>query len=202
MPTLTRPGNEVISPDAEVFNKSNTLVDIVRWHARENRDHVVITFLEDGESVEQNLTYGDLDTRAIAIAARLLETAKAGDRALLVYESGLEYVCALVGCFYAGVIAVPVYPPDPMRVERTFARLNGILGDANAAVVLSCRETLDWAGDRLDLGTSNSHVLATDEIDCSVPQDIGLPEVTPDQVALLQYTSGSTAELQPLARIT
>src|SRR5229473_792550 len=89
----------------------SSLVEILRWRALHQPDRLAYTFLQDGEKEEVHLTYADLDRRARAIAARLQSLAAYGERALLVYPQGLEFIAGFFGCLYAGVIAIPVYPP-------------------------------------------------------------------------------------------
>src|ERR1051325_11628371 len=93
----------------------STLVELLRWRAARQPEQIALTFLHEGETEETNLTYADLDRRARSIAARLQATGVAGERALLLYPSGLDFIAALFGCFYAGVIAVPASPPHANR---------------------------------------------------------------------------------------
>src|SRR5688572_22251328 len=88
-----------------------TLVDALRYHARERPYDTAVTFLLDGEEESVSWTYRDLDRRATEIAATLRNKDLSGKRALLLHPAGLEFIAALYGCFYAGVIAVPTYPP-------------------------------------------------------------------------------------------
>lgn len=150
---------------------------------------IAYTFLPDGEGAEQNLTFRELEWQARSVAARLQQMARPGDRAALVYESGLEYIAAMTGCFYAGVVAVPIYPPDPMRMHRTGARLQTILEDAEATLVLTGRSEFDRFGGYL---SDSETVLVTDEVPVEEGVDWKRPEIGPDTLALLQYTSGST----------
>ncbi|HEV2735001.1 MAG TPA: AMP-binding protein, partial [Longimicrobiaceae bacterium] len=90
---------------------ASSLVDLLRSRADEDPARCAYTFLLNGEIEEGHVTYGELDLRARAVAARLQALGAAGERALLLYPPGLEYVAALFGCFYAGVVAVPAYPP-------------------------------------------------------------------------------------------
>ena len=94
-------------------------------------------FLADGEAEGERLTYAGLDALARAIAARLRESLAPGDRALLLYPPGLEFIAAFFGCLYAGVIAVPAYPPRPK--DRSQGRLRAIARDAEprAALIIS-----------------------------------------------------------------
>lgn len=181
----------VVPPDAAIFRNCSTLVEIVGRHVEERPDFTVFTFLADGESQERNLTFRELHDRAMALACRLRELAAPGSRVLLVYDSGLEYICALLACFYARMIAVPVYPPDAMRIERTLSRLEAILRDADARVVLSTAETLSWVGPHLRNAAPAAALVATDAIRAGQDYlDVG--DILPGDLALLQYTSGST----------
>ena len=96
-----------------------TLVDLLRERALRHPDRRAYTFLVDGESEEQHLTYGELDRQARAIAAQLQGLGMTGERALLLYPPGLEYIAGFFGCLYAGTIAVPAYPPNPL--DSTYA---------------------------------------------------------------------------------
>ena len=117
-----------------------TLVDLLRGRAEVTPSRVVYGFLADGETEAGVLTFGDLDRQARAIAASLRAADLTGGRALLVYPPSLEYVAAFFGCLYAGIVAVPAYPPDPLRLERTLPRLEAIVRDAQTAAVLTTGE--------------------------------------------------------------
>src|SRR5262245_40282262 len=114
-----------------------TLVELLRARAGDHGGEGAFIFLADGERDEQRLTYGELDRRARAVAASLQQKLRPGDRALLLYPPGLDYVAGFFGCLYAGVIAVPAYPPDPARLTRTLPRLLSIAADARTAAVLT-----------------------------------------------------------------
>lgn len=90
-----------------------TLVDLACQRSLQSPDQYAYTFLVDGEIEAAKLTYAELDRQARAIAVQLIEMGASGKRALLLYPPGLEYVAAFFGCLYAGVIAVPAYPPGP-----------------------------------------------------------------------------------------
>jgi amino acid adenylation domain-containing protein len=152
------------------------------------------TFLVDGEEEETQLTCGELDRQARAIATVLQGLGLTGGRALLLYAPGFDYIAALFGCLYAGVVAIPAYPPDPHRRNRSLPRLQSIARDAAPSAVLttetflSMREVL--SGDASDLLAR--HWLATDTVDAATADGWQAPIITPDTLALLQYTSGST----------
>ncbi|MET0396636.1 MAG: AMP-binding protein, partial [Longimicrobiaceae bacterium] len=121
---------------------ASTLVELLRLRAAEDPDRAAYTFLLNGEVEEGHVTYGELDLRARAVAARLRALGARGERALLLYPPGLEYIAALFGCFYAGVTAVPAYPP---RRNKTDPRLRSIVEDCAPTLALATRELLDEA---------------------------------------------------------
>src|SRR5215207_3902414 len=127
------------STDRAGVTASATLVELLRRRAREDAGRVAYTFLADGEEEAGALTYGELDRQARLIGAWLQAAGARGERALMLYPPGLEYLSAFFGCLYAGVIAVPAYPP---RRNRNMLRLQAILADARPAVVLMTAEVL------------------------------------------------------------
>ena len=173
-------------------NKTNeevqSLVHSLAHLAKTIPDDTAYTFLLDGNEDELNITYGELDLKARAIAARLQSMMNEGDRAALVYEPSIEYIAALVGCFYAGIIAVPVYPPDPMRIQRTVTRLKAILSDSQATTILTGPSERRKFASLLDA----SQILDTTEVESSEAASFEPVEIRQDTLAFLQYTSGST----------
>ncbi|HVF89348.1 MAG TPA: amino acid adenylation domain-containing protein, partial [Blastocatellia bacterium] len=172
----------------------STLIEVLRWRASDRPGVPAFTFLADGEKREHTLTYEDLEREARAIAARLQTVAAPADRVLLVYPPGLEFMPAFFGCLYAGVIAVPVYPPDPGRLARSLPRLISITADARAAVALTTRAVLSMAtglaAKHTDL--NSLHWISTDDIAADLSDSWREPVVDGDSLAFLQYTSGST----------
>ncbi|MCA9148256.1 MAG: aminotransferase class I/II-fold pyridoxal phosphate-dependent enzyme, partial [Planctomycetales bacterium] len=148
-------------------------------------------FLADGETLETEWTYADLDRKSRAIAARLQSMNLAGERALLLYPPGLDFVAGFLGCLYAGVIAVPAFPP---RRNRNMERIQAIADDASAAAALTVADVADRTTAILDDDASlrNLNWLATDTIEDAESVDWKMPQVDGGQLAFLQYTSGST----------
>src|SRR2546423_14967586 len=109
-----------------------SMVELLTSQAADQPDATAYMFLDDRDG-EQQLTFGELDRRARMIAARLQLELKPGDRALLVYPAGLEFISAFFGCLYAGVVAVPATYPQP---KRPMARLERVAGDCDARVPL------------------------------------------------------------------
>src|SRR5437762_7473097 len=97
-----------------------TMAHILRWRAQHLPLREAYTFLLDGETKKVQMTYAELDLQARRIAALLQDHVAPGERALLLYPPSLEYVAAIFRCFYAGVVAVPSYPP---RLEQSLIRI-------------------------------------------------------------------------------
>ena len=172
-----------------------TLVELLQYRAEENLFPRAYVFLEDGEKDESVMSYAGLDQRARAIAARLQEMGIApGERAVLLYPPGLEYIAGFFGCLYAGVIAVPAYPPNPMRLERTLPRLQAIVSDADAKIALTTEPILQMApfvfAQAPDLAAMQW--LATDTVENENAAGWKQAAIDSQDVAFLQYTSGST----------
>ncbi|VEP13756.1 Beta-ketoacyl synthase (fragment) [Hyella patelloides LEGE 07179] len=164
------------------------LLDILTYRAEHQPDKKSYIFLLDGETESASLTYGKLNKQARVIAAHL-QSFK-GERALLLYPSGLEFITAFFSCLYAGVIAVPVYPP---KRNQKLSRLLSIANDAQATVALTTTSILadiekKWAS---DTELAQLRLIATDTIE-SDPKDFVPISVTQNNLAFLQYTSGST----------
>jgi len=174
--------------------KHSTLVELLRWRALKQPNQRAYTFLLDGEREEVHLTYGELDRQARAIAALLQDMKAEGERALLLYPPGLEYIAAFFGCLYAGVIAVPVYPPDPARLDRTLPRLQAIAKDAQVKLVLTTQSILSMAEIVFEQVTDlrSLHWIATDSIEENVKDKWKDPVLSEKTIAFLQYTSGAT----------
>jgi acyl-CoA synthetase (AMP-forming)/AMP-acid ligase II/acyl carrier protein len=168
-----------------------TLVDVLRWRALAHPNRHAGTFLRDGETDEVRLTYGELDRHARAIGALLQGLEAAGERALLLYPPGLDYVAAYFGCLYAGVVAVPAYPP---RRNRSLARLQAIVADARATLVLTTTPLLGAlrAPAAEPTGLDTLRWLTTDRLEHGREDRWEEPRLGPDTLAFLQYTSGST----------
>ena len=189
-----------------------TFVDILRDRAQVSGDKIAYRFLIDGDKEELTLTYGQLHQRALAIAARLKDEAKPGDRALLLHPPGLEFVCAFFGCMCAGVIAVPAYPPGKNRLVQNVKRLELLSRNCTPAVMLCDDDIRDVLTDSINdeiqqavlsqvdsnpLQNSSSLTLFKAEVISTTSNDDTVSEsiiVTPKlgDLAFMQYTSGST----------
>ncbi|HEY5115051.1 MAG TPA: beta-ketoacyl synthase N-terminal-like domain-containing protein, partial [Nakamurella sp.] len=172
-----------------------TLVDVLQRRAADLASKTAFTFLSGDGSPLSSSSFADLDRRARAIAVALLEEAKPGDRVLLLLSPGQEYIASFFGAMYAGMIAVPAYPPDRARLGRSLPRLLTILRDADCAVI--CTAERIGSADRAafaDAGATGVRFLATDSVTDDRADSWRRPTATPDTIAFLQYTSGSTGD--------
>lgn len=184
----------------EPLDHATTMVEILRGRAALHGDLIAYTFLEDGEQNERSVTYAELDRRARAIAATLHrehgagEHGAAGTRAILLYPPGLDYIAAFFGCLYAGVVAVPAYPPDPTRLGRSLPRLQAVFADAEAGCLLTTAAISRLAESlfRYAPDLKDAQWLTTDTVAEGAESAWTPPPVTADSLAFLQYTSGST----------
>jgi len=132
----------------ELGSRPPTLVDLVQRHAARIGPEICFRYLVDGETDEQAFSYAQLDERARAIAAWLQQHKMAGQRALLLFPPGLDFIAGFFGCLYAGVVAVPAYPP---RMNRKMDRIDSIATDCEAAVALTTQAVLERVQPLLEL---------------------------------------------------
>ena len=171
-----------------------SLVDHLRWRARQHPARPLYTFLPDGETEDATLTFGEVDAAAAALAARLQELAAPGERALLIFPPGLDYPIAFLACLYEGLVAVPAYPPEPGRPGPAMARVDTIIPESDARLILTVSATrpqAELAQQRSPLAGEIT-LLVTDELDGLDAAAYRRPEGLEDRLAFLQYTSGST----------
>jgi amino acid adenylation domain-containing protein len=173
-----------------------SLLEIIRWRSQKQPKQQAYCFLLDGEVEIQTLTYGELDAQSQRIAGLLQACGvKKGERVLLLYPPGLEFITAFFGCLYAGAIAVPAYPP---RANQSLSRLSaiakrsvGIATDADSTVALTTTTVLSHLQQHPTFKTLR--LLTTDNM---MADDWGnlwqQPAIDRDTLAFLQYTSGST----------
>ncbi len=172
-------------------DKLSTLVELLSYRAQNQPDQTAYTFLQDGETESGSLTYRELDQQARTIAASLQLVVSPGERALLLYPSGLEFIATFFGCLYAGVVAVPAYPP---KRNQKMSRLQAIVADSQAKVALTTQEILTNIESRF---AENPELialrwLATDTIAREQAESWQEPALSEKTLAFLQYTSGST----------
>jgi len=173
---------------------TTNLVDSLRYWT-ECQPDAVSFYLTDGESEEVTWTYADLDRRARAIAVALTSSGLAGERVLLLYPPGLDFVAGFFGCLYAGAVAIPAYPP---RRNRYMDRIDAITQDAEAKGALTIQDVASRSEGMLNNspGMKQLYWLTTDTISLDLAQQWKPPRLNAGALAVLQYTSGSTGALK------
>lgn len=171
-----------------------TLVRHVEANVLENADTLAYRFVDysrerDGEAKE--LTWAEFGIRLKAVAARLQQVTQPGDRVAILAPQGLEYVVAFFGAIYAGTIAVPLFDPDePGHTDR----LHAVLDDCKPSAILTAGNSA--AGVRAFFralpAAERPRIIAVDAVPDSVGQTWVEPGALLDDIAYLQYTSGST----------
>ena len=170
-------------------NETDSLVSILQLRAKQHGDKAAYIFLVDGEQQTLSLSYRELDKQARTIAATLQTMGLQGERAVLLYPQGLDYIVAFFACLYAGVIAVPAYPP---KNQRHLPRLQAIIDDSQAAIILSTQATANAARTLYRESGGDLTWLLTDLPMEDNAQQWITPDINPESLAFLQYTSGST----------
>ena len=184
--------SQAVNPNpASEASFAPTIVDLLRQRAAYRPHDRAFTFLVDGENEELNITYAELDRKARALGAWLLDRGMVGKRVLLLYPSGLDFIAAFMGCLYGGAIAVPAYPP---RKNRSVERIEAIAADADAAVALTTRDVLDRFDGLRAAAPSLEHLVwqVDSELDPGWADRWERPDIAGETLAFLQYTSGST----------
>ena len=173
----------------------DTLCSVLDAHATAAPEQPAYCFLRDGRTEQSRLTYVELDRRARAVAGSLHASGiHPGDRLLLLFPAGVDVLVALLGCLYAGVIAVPVPAPEASRMARTLPRLRAIADDARARGVVSCSSILA-AIDTVPQAAAALGGFALDvaHVDGALALGWRPAAIGRDSLAYLQYTSGSTS---------
>ncbi|WP_354683020.1 condensation domain-containing protein [Cupriavidus necator] len=160
-----------------------------RLAAQRGTDTALVTIDASGET---RYDYAALDARVRALAAHLATQAGPGARALLLMDSGIDYVTAFFACLYAGLIAVPAFEPGAVRSAQV-ARLRAIASDADPALLLTTSAQASAHPDALAAIAPRAIVVPADTARPRAPQDWQPYPALAGTLAFLQYTSGSTA---------
>jgi acyl-CoA synthetase (AMP-forming)/AMP-acid ligase II len=169
-----------------------SLVDLLRHRATEQPDDRAYIFLSDQGQEESVLTFAELNRRATNVAARLSHS-QIGDRALLLFGPGLDFVVAYFGCLLAGVIAVPMMLP---RRNSSLDSSASILVDCSARFAITNSHLSSARPDVLERfqGYKMEWIILDPGLGRSLDPNRLLPTPGPDDIAFLQYTSGSTSD--------
>lgn len=170
-----------------------TLVDVLRYWANVQPNKVAFYYTDGETDDDTSMTFAELDHAARAVAVKILETNQPGSRGLLLYPPGIEFVVGFFGCLYAGCVSVPAYPP---RRSRKGARIQGIAMDCQAQFALTTADTVTQIlkDESTQAETGSMQLLATDSVDRSLAIQFSELPIPPSDLAVLQYTSGSTGQ--------
>ncbi|MGI9473176.1 MAG: AMP-binding protein, partial [Rubripirellula sp.] len=166
-------------------------VSVLRHWAEHRPDDTAYIFT-DVESVEQRLSFAELWDEVHGLAGYLQGRCRvrSGDRVLLVYPPGLDFVIGFFACHAAGAIAVPAYPP---RRNRKASRIRSIVVDADVRWALSTQSIVDQlTGDQKHDDLIGVQLIGTDHPSTRDASSWRAPKLKADSLAVLQYTSGST----------
>ncbi len=181
------------SINSHVIPRRFTLIDLLQQKSQQHPNQTIYTFLTDGEQTESKITLSELEYRAKCIAVKLMSYCKTGDRALIIYEPGINYVSAFFGCLFAGVIAVPIYPPrlnkSIHRVEKTYINSQARVGLTTGSILTK----ITSAPGELNI-LKSGYWINTDDLNDIDPNRWICPDIHKDSLAFLQYTSGSTGD--------
>jgi acyl-CoA synthetase (AMP-forming)/AMP-acid ligase II len=167
--------------------KRENFASILRHRSLHRPEQVAYRFLDFTTEDHSQITYAELDRAARSIAVKISTVITPGERVLLLYPPGLDFIAAFFGCLYAGAIAVPAYPP---RRNQNLLRLQSIINNSQPSLVLTTGSLLtSWT-----TAPELEHLLwiATDGTDLDIAGDWKPPQISSSDLAFLQYTSGST----------
>ncbi|MBT4838097.1 MAG: amino acid adenylation domain-containing protein, partial [Methylococcales bacterium] len=168
-----------------------TLVDLLRSLAEKYPDQIAYRYLLDDKGSEICYTYKQLDQHAQIIASELTQRNMMGKRVLMLYPSSMDFITSFYGCLYAGVTAVPVYPP---KRNQKIGRLRAIIDDCEPDWVMTTTRVIELAEPlfKETPGLENLPWLTTDDLDYEQTATWNCPDINEHTLAFLQYTSGST----------
>lgn len=182
---------EAPTPKSEL----RSVAELLRRRAAERPTQAAFVFIPESDAANRDAevvwTYAELDRRARAVAAELSRVAAPGERAVLVFPPGLDFIAAFFGCLYAGVLPVPATYPKPRRPS---SRLDAIVADCKPLLALTTSETLGMM--QLDEQAPGVRALEWIAVDrCRDADAFQQPVVrATSDPAFLQYTSGSTSQ--------
>jgi fatty acid CoA ligase FadD32 len=163
---------------------------LATWAHRRPADtaYTFVDFAADPDGVPRDLSWGELHRRATALAARLRRVAARGDRVAVLAPPGPEYVVALFAAWYAGTVAVPLFPPD---LPRHGERLASSYVDCAPRCVVTTSLAADRVTEFIEAQPGRPALVLADD-DGAVAEPFAHSAASRDDVAYLQYTSGST----------
>lgn len=169
-----------------MYEADGSILKVFRSHVETMGSKTAYTFVTSANH-RVSQTFQELDKRAKGIAYAISQFASPGDRALMMYPAGLDFVEAFLGCLYAGIVAVPAYPP---RKNRNADRILSIAKDCSPRLLLCTTELKNNIDDAFSHLSASAVTVATDRPENFT--DYTFANISPDRLAFIQYTSGST----------
>jgi 1-acyl-sn-glycerol-3-phosphate acyltransferase len=183
---------EALAGESETPESAGTLLEVLEWHVGRHpeRPHVV---LQDEDGNEQTMSYSMLDRAARAVAAGLMERGlQPGSSVAIMLPTCLDYFYSFMGVLMAGGVPVPVYPPArPSQIEDHLRRHTAILSNAQVEILVTVQQAKAIALLMKSQVASLKHVVTPGELGGAGSAG-AVHRATPQETALLQYTSGST----------
>ena len=177
------------------MNNELLIIDILKDNAANQGSKKAYIFLNDGEKDEKFLTYSELNNISLSIASNLTKYISQGQTALLIYPSGLDFITAFFACLYSGIIAIPAYPPDITRIERSLNRLFAIIKNSKVKYGLTQKANILIINEMKKKYPIFNEIkwIATDQTNTANTSGFKEVNFNKESIAYLQYTSGSTA---------
>jgi len=174
-----------------IAKECDTYIEVIRNRVLQKPDSIALKYLEDGVNESDSFTLRKLETRSKALGAALQKHGVKGDRVLLLFPTGLEYMAAMFSCFYSGFVAVPAYPP---RKNRNIHRLNAIIIDSEVNICILTRQVFEDVERNFanHENLRNINWIIYEDISDDLCESWEEIKIEPNDIALLQYTSGST----------
>lgn len=167
-----------------------SLVEALDYAAQGNTG---MNFYDRRNQLVAVLEYSDLKRRAMANARRLLSlNLQKGDRVALIAETSVGFVEAFFACQYAGLIAVPLAIPMGVGQRDSYmSKLQGLIASCKPAAIVSSEEWLPLINS-VSTDTPDLRILSHADLNALPEKDVALTLPSPEDIAYLQYTSGST----------
>src|ERR1700732_283383 len=155
-----------------------SLVDLLGRRAAEQGDERAYVFLSDKGDEEAVLTFGELQRCAAAVAARLRQSSTPGDRALLLFGPGLDFIIAYFGCVLAGVIPVPMMLP---RRNSSLGSSASIVANAGPRFLMTNERVQSTRPDVIErFSAPQRHWIITEQVEATNAASPRLPMLRPD----------------------
>ena len=171
----------------------HSLVDTLTRHANAQGYETAYVHWSPNQDLHQRISFQQLHHSAQAIAAALQQQLPVGSRVVLAFPTGIDFITSFMGCLYAGMIAVPVYPPF---AKKEWPRFANIVQDCGAALICTLSERVALMKDGCRQYQSLQHLpcLAVDMLSSNATHVWNKPAIKQGDIAFLQYTSGTTGD--------